>query len=448
MSPSPVGAGARAAGMANAFVAIADDATAASWNPAGLVQLERPELSIVGSWNGVSESFRAAGHPEFKTNPYMESLNLNYLSVAWPLRRLVLGRNLTLSMNFQRKYDFDRSFSVPFQTATFNRGFGLFFNRQRFRFRQSGGLHAISPAVALELTQRLSLGVTVNFWRSSFLGENDWVQEVSTTGATSLLGTLTITRIKKRESYDDFTGENATLGLLWTPTDRTSVGLRYDTAFTGSVNYRRFSARSDLGFPRVSLVTGPGVELLHFSQQERRWIRFPDALAVGVAHRFNDRFTLSLDVTRVDWNDHYMKDARGVRTSLIDAHNLEKPVEHVHFDPTYTMRLGGEYVFIPRHPDEEMPRLWTLRAGIFYDEEPASGRSRFRFIGGSPDGKPDRFYGFTLGLGLLTRQRVNFDLAYQLRYGNDVNGDYVRGIPGFREDVVQHRVLLSTIVYF
>jgi long-subunit fatty acid transport protein len=39
------GVGARAAGMAFAFNAIADDATAMSWNPAGLTQLKHPELS-------------------------------------------------------------------------------------------------------------------------------------------------------------------------------------------------------------------------------------------------------------------------------------------------------------------------------------------------------------------------------------------------------------------
>ncbi len=43
-SPNPVGSGARAVGMGSAFIAIADDATAASWNPGGLIQLERPEL--------------------------------------------------------------------------------------------------------------------------------------------------------------------------------------------------------------------------------------------------------------------------------------------------------------------------------------------------------------------------------------------------------------------
>lgn len=40
-----LGVGARPVGMGNAFVAIADDSTAIHWNPAGLVQLPRMELS-------------------------------------------------------------------------------------------------------------------------------------------------------------------------------------------------------------------------------------------------------------------------------------------------------------------------------------------------------------------------------------------------------------------
>jgi len=46
-APHPIGSGARALGMGGAFIAIADDATAASWNPAGLFQLKKPEISFV-----------------------------------------------------------------------------------------------------------------------------------------------------------------------------------------------------------------------------------------------------------------------------------------------------------------------------------------------------------------------------------------------------------------
>ena len=82
-----------------------------------------------------------------------------------------------------------------------------------------------------------------------------------------------------------------------------------------------------------------------------------------------------------------------------------------------------------------------------FDDVPASGRpGGDRSING--DGKPDSFFGFTVGAGLLAFHRVNSDLAYQLRYGNGVNGDFVRGVPGFEEDIVQHRVLLSTVIYF
>jgi len=53
------GSGARAAGMANAFIAVSDDGTAASWNPAGLGQLRKPELSVVSTTAG--QNLRAQG---------------------------------------------------------------------------------------------------------------------------------------------------------------------------------------------------------------------------------------------------------------------------------------------------------------------------------------------------------------------------------------------------
>ena len=54
-SPNPVGSGARALGMGGAFIGVADDATAASWNPGGLIQLETPEVSVVGAYNNRTE---------------------------------------------------------------------------------------------------------------------------------------------------------------------------------------------------------------------------------------------------------------------------------------------------------------------------------------------------------------------------------------------------------
>ena len=44
------GAGARAEGFGGAFIGVADDATAIVWNPGGLGQLERAEISVVGRY--------------------------------------------------------------------------------------------------------------------------------------------------------------------------------------------------------------------------------------------------------------------------------------------------------------------------------------------------------------------------------------------------------------
>ena len=60
---NPVGSGARALGMGGAFIAVADDATAASWNPGGLIHLENPEVSMVGA------SYQRTDDLTFGTNP-------------------------------------------------------------------------------------------------------------------------------------------------------------------------------------------------------------------------------------------------------------------------------------------------------------------------------------------------------------------------------------------
>lgn len=436
-SPSPVGSGARAAGMADAFVAIADDATAASWNPAGLVQLEEPEISIVGSFNGIWERFSAEDRLGFDSTHTDNNIDLNYLSVVYPLPILVLGRNVSLALSYQRKYDFSRKFDLEY-TASRQ---GNVLKYAHWRFEQDGGLSAVTPALAFELTPRLSLGVAVNLWRSTWFGENGWTQDTDRTVITLAGSTADVFSPVTREEYTDIHGENLTLGLLWNVTDKWNLGARYDSGFTAEADYKR--VHSDLNrFPRQNVARGNFP--VTFTEEERT-LRFPTTVAFGVAYRRNDRLTLSTDVTRTDWNHFYVRAANGRKISLIDGSDLNNLPEDVgswrnfqersDFDPTYTVRCGTEYVFIPREPRETLNRLWTLRGGVFYDQEPATGH-------------PDNFYGAAAGVGLLLRQRVNIDLAYQLRYGGGVNHDYLRGPSDFKEDVLQHRVLLSTVIYF
>jgi len=74
------GAGARAAGFGGAFIGVADDATAISWNPAGLTQLIDPEASAVMNGRLISvvmaeeSSHLAFSAPSFRRCSAMGSL--------------------------------------------------------------------------------------------------------------------------------------------------------------------------------------------------------------------------------------------------------------------------------------------------------------------------------------------------------------------------------------
>jgi long-subunit fatty acid transport protein len=441
-TPFPVGSGARAAGMANAFVAIADDATAASWNPAGLVQLERPELSLVGEALWTKDRFQSWREPEFDGAHTFNEQSVNFMSFVYPIQRPLWGRNIVLSLSYQRRYDFRRRFSGSLNTVQGAPG-GLVLQQNAFLdFDQDGSLGTMTPAIAFELTNTLSLGVAVNFWRDTWFDDGGWEQTTRVNGRFNAGPSVSFSRGYSRERYEDFRGEHVTLGALWRANDRWTIGLRYESKLHGKADYRAVDRE-------IRIVPNPlrpiTVNARHV--REQREVNFPDAWTLGVSYRRNDRLTLAMDISRTDWDDLSVKTDEGVRRSLIDGADLGDPFTRTNFDPTWAVRLGGEYVFIPKQRGETLDMLWSLRGGLFFEQEPASGRStRSPFRPG--DGDPDDFYGVTLGVGVLVKQRLNLDLAYQYRWGNNVNGDLNPGLTGFSADERRHRFLFSTVLYF
>ena len=96
-SPNPVGSGARAMGQGNAFIAIADDATSASWNPGGLSQLERPEFSFAYEYFSRDERINSDDQPQAKTRSVLNLNDLNYASFVVPY---FYNRNMVFSLNY------------------------------------------------------------------------------------------------------------------------------------------------------------------------------------------------------------------------------------------------------------------------------------------------------------------------------------------------------------
>jgi hypothetical protein len=108
------GSGARAAGMANAFVAVSDDGSAASWNPAGLSQLRKPEFSLVYTvgYRGLGlEGMRSPDGRVAYSNRQFGYVNSSpdFISAALPFT--VARKPVTVQLGWQRIYHLGGSVS-------------------------------------------------------------------------------------------------------------------------------------------------------------------------------------------------------------------------------------------------------------------------------------------------------------------------------------------------
>ncbi len=162
------GVGARAAGMGGAFIGVADDATAISWNPAGLTQLDEPEASVVA--RGLVEKYEI----DFGccTETYEDEHGiLNFLSGVYPFefsgKRFVAALGLQRQLDLYSYYHFEETNeSTEYLHETFS----------------EGGASTITIGLANRLASIFSLGVAVNLWVGEAYLETKDIVEVDSVG--------------------------------------------------------------------------------------------------------------------------------------------------------------------------------------------------------------------------------------------------------------------------
>lgn len=405
---NPVGSGARALGMGGAFIAVADDATAASWNPGGLIQLERPEISMVLEGVHRVEEIAFAARPEGDGRETVSSAALNYMSAAYPFT--FMDRNMVVSLNYQRLFDFTRQWSFDFASNAD----GLV-RTDRYDYLQDGELTALGLAFAVEITPLFSLGITLNRWDDD-ITPNQWEQEVAFQGAGLDAGMPFSASYRSLEKWS-FEGTSVNIGMLWRLSADVTVGavfkspfdadVRHESRFRGVVNRDGDAAASVTDFTSVTSET----------------LEMPMSFGVGVAWQITREFRAALDVYRTQWDDFVLRDAAGRASSPVTG----GPLGEAGVDPTHQVRVGVEYLFITDR------FILPLTAGVFYDPAPAPG-------------SPDDIYGFSVGSG-VGWGRFHFDLAYQFRFGNDIGG-YVLKEQGFSQDLREHLVYGAVVVHF
>ncbi len=415
-SPNPVGSGARAVGMGGAFIAVADDATAASWNPGGLSQLKRPEISFALSLFSRREEYTSRQHPEINGMQKTLTRELNYMSMAYPFE--LFQRNMIVSLNYQRLYEFDREIQTDFFTKSFSYATKSFTRiLQKIDFDQEGALKAISPAFAIEITSSFSFGMTFNFWTDHLFWSNGWTSNTVVKGHISNPNVSPVKFIsKEHDRYHDFTGFNMHIGFLWRPNSRITLGAVVKTPFTASIKHDQ-TIRTTMKYANGTVTSGK-VRI-----KENVDLDMPISYGLGVAIRFSDTFTMALDIYRTEWSQFILEDGNGTRVSPITGESSHQ--SHIH--ATHQVRLGAEYLFILTKT------IIPLRCGLFYDPEPSRKN-------------PEDFWGFSIGTGITIKNAV-FDFAYQFRFGNNVEGE-VLDLPTADADVTQHLFMASVILYF
>jgi long-subunit fatty acid transport protein len=409
-----LGSGARALGMGGAFLARADDASAASWNPAGLSYLRRPEVSLAGIYTReTTEGFTLASKLPDPDDPVTPK------ALANSDRRTA------------RSFDF-LSLAVPFEIGSASGAAQLSVQRavslggRRLITRPPGvdlvidtdtskGFDFIALGVGVQATQQLRVGGTVNHWINGYRSTAD---RCARSQSPSLPDCTSVDEDRTHHETDfGIYGWNLNAGVIWTPFEHLNIGLVGKTPFDSTVRLDR--DRTDyLAEGRASIVQP------HHSDSGLR-LHFPGSAGVGASWRVQNALTVSMDFTRTFWSDAWIENYydltqnQGVQTfpQRLPFPSLGTSGEQ---KDTQQIRIGAEYVVLFERVK------WPLRAGYFND------RQYYQ----SDDLNTPRFNAFTFGTGISAGNFL-VDVAYVGEYGRYTKGNDVR--------VASHRIFMSFI---
>jgi len=352
--------GARSLGLGGAFAALADDATAAFANPAGLVQLVSLEVSAeVRHWGYSTpyiEGGRYEGEPTgigldttdgLRTAVSEEQLTgLSFLSIVYPKGNWSFAVYRHQLANFRA------------QTATQ----GLFpgwETPRAFDRRWSTELDILSYGIAgaYRLSDRFSLGLgIVHFsgrleapFEISLPDDLDTLQGVF--GPTSYLPER---QFANGEMAIDDSDWGLSAGLLWTVAEGLSIGAFYRQGPELRVVF-------DIQAGPLAYLDNPvftsGATILTAAAP----MQFPDVYGLGIAYRSpNGKLAIGFEWDRVGYSSIFDSFDPVVIETLDPTIDVEVSLTA---DDGNELRLGTEYAFLDLKP------VLAIRAGVWLDPD-------------------------------------------------------------------------------
>ena len=340
--------GARSLGFGGAFAALADDATAAFANPAGLVQLTVPEVSAEGrAWSYATPYVaggRFSGEPsgaglDTVSGPIREISSrdlegLSFLSFVYPRRRWSLALYRHQLASFEFRGETQGLFGLP--------NFGAPGVQRDFSHRTAQDFDVTSHGLAagFRVSDALALGVAVVHFDTalSLTLDEYWIEELTFESFFGPVPFLPEGLVVSSTLTIDDADWGFTAGVLWRPWER----------FTAGGFFRQGPelemALEQLAGPLNNRDLPPGAVL-----EASTPIGLPDVYGLGIAwHAAGGRLTVTGEWDRVEYS------------TLLDSFNVEVDQE---VDDGDELRLGGEWVFLGSRP------LVAVRLGIWLDPD-------------------------------------------------------------------------------
>lgn len=317
--------GARSLALGGAFISVADDATSAQANPAGLSILLRPEyfIELRGVDNGGDTTLIREDLAGGLENAFGSGTNLSdahsftFAGVVFPFKRITFGASRQEVLNTESRTLSVFGLSNDPSSGVLSASAAGFLNMHLITYNASAGVR---------ISDRFSLGASITYdtlkmdseVSSYMVDPNGFVTGTPIPQATLDLRTRT-------SDSDDALG--FTLGTIFKPVDSISLGAVY-----------RYVPRLE-----VSEELQGGTDL--FGVRSRLGSEFgnvldiPDSYGIGASWRPQQRLTLALDVERVLYSDLLSGYVSGVNI-------LTVPDARFTVDDATNVRLGGEWILL------------------------------------------------------------------------------------------------------
>jgi long-subunit fatty acid transport protein len=360
------GVGARAMGMGGAYIAVANDATALVYNPAGLAMVKRIEFSGGLTHQRLRNktgdlTFVGIQSPgiNFNDGRLQSNTRLSSANIVLPVPTyrgslvLVFGVNRIKSFDKAMKFTFDQDGSDGIES-------------------ESGGLYMWSFGGAVDISPNVSVGGAFNFFSGT--DNYSWLYEAYHSNPDTLY----------KYKYDDtikdrYSGFNLKLGVRVQPNKFLVVGSTIESPVTYTIK-EDWTQTTDIAYYQPPL----NPDSYYDSGSPEYKISLPFSLGLGIALNFNN-LILAGDINYADWTQMEYK-------RLADMADANRIIKDSYTD-ALRWHLGAEYLF---------PGIGTtVRVG--YYQNPLPYKSMWI--------KKDRNY-LTAGVGFLIDQVMTLDLAW------------------------------------